>query len=54
MVSNKKVKKYEFQFKPFPAEVMMGPKCAIANASLSAKPEAAGMEHKMKDVHAIS
>ena len=54
LVSIKRLEKNKFQFKPFPAEVMMGLKCAIANASLSARPEAAGMEHKMEDVHAIS
>ena len=40
-------KKNKFQFKPFPVEVMMGPKCAIAKASLQARPE-------VEDVHALS
>ena len=36
MVSIKKLEKNNFYFKSFPAEVMMGPKFAIAKVSLSA------------------
>ena len=45
----KKVRKNNFQFKPFPAEVMMGSKCAIAEASLRTRPEVATTEYKKED-----
>ena len=33
---------------------MMEPKCVIAKASLSARPEAAATEHKIEDAHALN
>ena len=46
--------KNKFQFKPFPAEEMMEPKCAIVKVSLSARTEEAVTENKMEDVHILS
>ena len=51
MVSIKKLEKNNFYFKSLPAEVMMGPKFAIAKVSLM---QVAVTEHKMEDVHALS
>ena len=45
----KKVRKNNFQFKPFPAEVMMEPNCAIAKGSVSVRPEAAATDDKKED-----
>ena len=55
MVSIKRLEKTSFSLNHFQqAEVKMGPKCAKAAASLSARPEEAVTENKMEDVHALS
>ena len=43
IIANRK----HFQFKTFSTEAMMGPKCAIAKVSLSARAEVVAIEHKI-------